>query len=112
MPQIAKVPPSKFTTNAERSSLDREYRDSSGNIPITGSHNTPTEAKASPTTHRVAQTYKGLNRHNNHTIDVIDMSMDKSQYYGFLAHCQTCAWEGRYNTLADATANAKMHVGQ
>lgn len=65
--------------------------------------------RAAPATRRVVQTFKGVI--NNHTIDVIDQSGDSTQYYKFLDHCQTCAWESRQNTLADAVVMAKMHVG-
>ena len=71
---------------------------------------TKTTSTASAT-HRVLQTLDGKNRHNNHVIDVIDKTGDKSQVFGYLIHCQTCAWEGRYHTVEEATANAKMHVG-
>jgi hypothetical protein len=66
---------------------------------------------SAPATHRVLQTLEGKNRYNNHIIDVIDKSGDKSQTFGYLIHCQTCAFEGRYLTVEEATANAKMHVG-
>lgn len=79
-----------------------------GQIPLTSGVGSN---KAAPATHRVVQTLSGVNRHNNHVIDVIDKSGDKSQTFGFLVHCQTCAFEGRYHSLEEATANAKMHVG-
>jgi hypothetical protein len=75
-------------------------------IPLTRDNSAP-----APATHRVLQTLEGKNRHNNHVIDVIDKTGDKSQTFGYLIHCQTCAWEGRYHTVEEATANAKMHVG-
>lgn len=70
-----------------------------------------TKTTAAPATHRVLQTLDGKNRHNNHVIDVIDKTGDKSQVFGYLIHCQTCAFEGRYLTVEEATANAEMHVG-
>jgi len=65
--------------------------------------------QTAPATHRIVETFKGTI--NNHVIDVIDKSGDKTQYYAFMAHCQTCAWDSRQHTLATATAVAKMHVG-
>ena len=64
-----------------------------------------------PVVQRLVETFrgtKGLKR--NHVIDVIDQT-DKGQRYNFFDHCQTCAWEGRYDTLEEATAGARVHVG-
>jgi hypothetical protein len=97
MPAIARSP---VSPPMERASLGYEtMTKSSAGIPQTA-----------PAINRIVQSFKGVN--NNHIIDVIDKSGDSTQYYKYLDHCQTCAWEGRYHVLPEAVAYAKMHVGQ
>lgn len=66
-----------------------------------------------PVGSKVIEVVEGVKQGNRgiHNVAVLDMTGDSTQIYPYLNHCDTCAWEGRYNSLGNAKLNARSHAG-
>jgi hypothetical protein len=130
MPQIP-VSKSPFSTTAERASLGREavsdpkliqhkpigqsigLTQAQGPKPITQTTKPSSPNAVHPRGSVLVKMVNGVRDglRPAHNVAVLDLTSDTTQFLPYMAHCDTCAWEGRFVSLEQAEANAAVHAG-